>query len=153
MTPSDKREDLDTDAEGQPVEPEQNDSHGTGALGPSDSSDSGSDVRGGRGLAAEVGTGQGLGLDPDPMDMPGDADDRDAGPDLGDAGLDSDSDAGGTGERAAAGRDAPEGSEIGVDHIETAEPPTHGEHPPDRGEDARTPLRARRIRRPPKDGA
>jgi sensory rhodopsin transducer len=127
MGPTDKREDLDTDDEGQPVDPEQNESHGTGALGPSDSSDSGSDVRGGRGLAAEVGTGKGLGLDPGPMDLPGAADERDAGPDIGDAGLDSDSDAGGTGERAAAGRDAPDRSEIGVDHIETVKPATGGE--------------------------
>ena len=64
--------------------------HGTGALGPSDSSDSGSDVQG----AAE---------------------------ELGDAGLDSDSDRNGTGERGAASPDAEvkEGADIGPDHVET----------------------------------
>ncbi len=63
--------------------------HGTAALGPSDSSDSGSDV-------------------------------VNAGPDIGDTDLDSDSDRFGTGERAAADRDtAPtEGADIGVDHVE-----------------------------------
>ena len=63
--------------------------HGTGALGPSDSSDSGSDVQG----AAEA---------------------------LGDAGLDSDSDRNGTGERGAATPDdeVKEGADIGPDHIE-----------------------------------
>ena len=50
--------------------------HGTGSLGPSDSSDSGSDIQGG------------------------------AAADLGDANLDSDSDRNGTGERAAVGHDA-----------------------------------------------
>ena len=66
--------------------------HGTGALGPSDSSDSGSDVNGGT-----------------------------AGPDLGDADLDSDTDSRGTGERAEVGRESVEqdGADIGVDHIET----------------------------------
>jgi hypothetical protein len=44
-----------------------------------------------------------------------------AGPDVGDADLDCDSDAGGTGERAAAGRDTvtPDGADIDVDHVET----------------------------------
>lgn len=66
--------------------------HGTRALGPSDSSDSGSDVQGGSAAA-----------------------------DIGDADLDSDTDAGGTGERAAVGRDngAPDGADIDVDHVET----------------------------------
>ena len=79
--------------------------HGTGALGPSDSSDSGSDLQGAPGLAQE-----GLLLE-----------DGTAGPDVGDADLDSDSDSAGTGERAAAGRDAvaPDGADIDVDHIET----------------------------------
>lgn len=73
--------------------------HGTGALGPSDSSDSGSDVRGGTAPA-----------------------------DLGDADLDSDSDAAGTGERAAVGRDntAPDGADIDVDHVETVPRPLRG---------------------------
>jgi hypothetical protein len=66
--------------------------HGTGALGPSDSSDSGSDVAGGT-----------------------------AGPELGDADLDSDTDSRGTGERAEVGRESVEkdGADINVDHIET----------------------------------
>lgn len=66
--------------------------HGTRALGPSDSSDSGSDVAGGT-----------------------------AGADMGDANLDSDSDRSGTGEVASAGHDtvAPDGADIDVDHIET----------------------------------
>lgn len=65
--------------------------HGTGALGPSDSSDSGSDVSGGG-----------------------------AGAELGDADLDSDTDSRGTGERAAVGRDTTEkdGADIDVDHVE-----------------------------------
>jgi hypothetical protein len=65
--------------------------HGTGALGPSDSSDSGSDVSGGT-----------------------------AGAELGDADLDSDTDSGGTGERAAPGRDTArkDGADIDVDHVE-----------------------------------
>lgn len=92
--------------------------HGTGALGPSDSSDSGSDVQGGSGLAQQVETGlaQGTNEDTEMGTARGTA-----GPDLGDADLDSDSDAGGTGERAAAGRDSVvrDGYDIGVDHIET----------------------------------
>ena len=79
--------------------------HGTGALGPSDSTDSGSDVVGGPGLNRE----DGLPLHQGTSSYP----DRDgagatAGPDLGDADLDSDSDRYGTGERAAAGRDSTE---------------------------------------------
>ncbi len=68
--------------------------HGTAALGPSDSSDSGSDV-------------------------------AHAGPELGDADLDSDSDRFGTGERASATRDTspPEGADINVDHIVDLEDP------------------------------
>jgi hypothetical protein len=63
--------------------------HGTGALGPSDSSDSGSDTTGGQ--------------------------------DVGDAYLESDTDSSCTGETAAVGRDnvAPDGSDIGFDHVET----------------------------------
>ena len=64
--------------------------HGTRALGPSDSSDSGSDL--------------------------GDS----AGPGIGDANLDSDSDRFGTGERAEAPRDeaAEDGADIDADRIE-----------------------------------
>jgi hypothetical protein len=73
--------------------------HGTRALGPSDSSDTGSDVVGGPGLG-----------DLDPLDLDrGTTSDPDragsAGADLGDANLDSDSDRSGTGENSAAGRD------------------------------------------------
>ena len=65
--------------------------HGTEALGPSDSSDSGSDVHGG---GAERG--------------------------IGDAGLDSDSDRSGTGERLGATPDTEfeEGKDIAPDRIE-----------------------------------
>lgn len=100
--------------------------HGTGALGPSDTSDSGSDVRGGVGLAddaalddADLGLDKGMNDDPE-MSMAGGG----AGPDLGDADLDSDSDSNGTGERAAAGRDSatPDGADIGFDRIETGPP-------------------------------
>ena len=57
--------------------------HGTAELGPSDSTDSGSDTRGG------------------PPGVVGGS-----GPGAGDRGLDSDTDRAGTGERASAGRDA-----------------------------------------------
>lgn len=68
-----------------------NKGHGAGALGPSDSSDSGSDTHG----ASPSG--------------PGDTE------------LDSDTDRQGTGERAGVGRDtpAPDGADIDTDHIET----------------------------------
>ncbi|SFU67351.1 hypothetical protein [Pseudoduganella namucuonensis] len=92
--------------------------HGTGALGPSDSSDSGSDVQGGPGLGRQVDSGlvQGTNEDTEYGAAGGTA-----GPDLGDPDLDSDTDSNGTGERAAAGRDtvAPDGADINVDHIET----------------------------------
>jgi|SRR5688572_17436101 len=67
--------------------------HGTSALGPSDSSDSGSDLQGA-------------------LDT--------AGAEIGDDDLDSDSDRSGTGERAAASPDTPvrDGADIGTDHIE-----------------------------------
>ena len=92
--------------------------HGTEALGPSDSTDSGSDVVGAHGLAHDVdrfGLERGTNEDPDESRA---ADT--GGPDVGDGNLDSDSDAAGTGERAAAGRDTPaaDASDIDVDHIE-----------------------------------
>ena len=74
--------------------------HGTRELGPSDSTDSGSDVAGGPGLR-----------DLEPLDLErGGTSEPDqggstAGPDIGDSDLDSDSDAAGTGENIAAGRD------------------------------------------------
>jgi hypothetical protein len=95
--------------------------HGIGALGPSDTSDSGSDVMGGPGLGGDI--------DDEMLDFDrGNTSDIEAGragdtagPDLGDANFSSDSDASGTGERAAAGRDATvrDGADIDTDHIET----------------------------------
>jgi len=79
--------------------------HGTEALGPSDSSDSGSDLVGAHGLAHDVdrfGLERGNNEDPDES-RPA----ATGGPDVGDGNLDSDSDRSGTGERGAAGRDAP----------------------------------------------
>jgi hypothetical protein len=77
--------------------------HGTRALGPSDSSDSGSDLIGGPGLNRDDGLLQPPGTTSDP-DVDGIG--ATAGPDIGDPNLDSDSDRYGTGERAAAGRDS-----------------------------------------------
>lgn len=92
--------------------------HGTGALGPGDSSDSGSDLIGAAGLAGEediLDLGSGTTSDLEASTAGGTA-----GPDVGDADLDSDTDSGGTGERAAAGRDsvARDGADIDVDRIE-----------------------------------
>ncbi|UUX96208.1 hypothetical protein [Aquabacterium sp. J223] len=71
---------------------------GTGVdrLGPSDLSDSGSDLMGADGAVDT----DGIGLDGEDIRR-----ERGAGADIGDANLDSDSDMGGTGERAEAGRD------------------------------------------------
>jgi hypothetical protein len=79
--------------------------HGTEALGPSDSSDSGSDIVGNRGLDHDDGLPLNRGTTSDPDE---DARGATAGPDIGDADLDSDSDRNGTGERGAAGRDSSE---------------------------------------------
>jgi hypothetical protein len=94
------RSTLDTTGEGDQVTQK---GHGTGALGPSDSTDTGSDVVGGPGLDTQDGLPlqRGTTSDPDVDRMP-----TTAGPDMGDADLDSDSDRGGTGERAAVGRDS-----------------------------------------------
>lgn len=107
--------------------------HGTGALGPSDTSDSGSDVQGGSGLAQQIeetNLDGGTNEDVDQGTARGTA-----GPDVGDADLDSDSDAGGTGERATVGRDttSPDGADINVDHIETI--PLTGENGLDEDDD------------------
>jgi hypothetical protein len=91
---------LDHGAESPPVTHK---GHGTAALGPSDSSDSGSDIQGGPGLNRDDGLLSPTGTTSDP-DV--DAELTTAGPDIGDANLDSDSDRNGTGERAAAGRDS-----------------------------------------------
>jgi hypothetical protein len=72
--------------------------HGTADLGPTDSTDSGSDVRGGPGFRDDERLGQS-------HESEGDDSQEGAGPDLGDRDLDSDSDRSGTGERASAGRD------------------------------------------------
>ena len=89
--------------------------HGTGALGPSDTSDSGSDIVGGPGLTQgnNLELGGGTTSDLEAGSAPG--------LDIGDADLDSDSDSSGTGERAAAGRDTSvrDGADIDVDHIES----------------------------------
>ncbi|HZV64786.1 MAG TPA: hypothetical protein VFG03_07765 [Telluria sp.] len=94
--------------------------HGTGALGPSDTSDSGSDVAGGPGLGLDQDESLDLGSGTT-SDLEASSAGGSAGPDVGDADLDSDTDAGGTGERATAGRDtvARDGADIDVDHIET----------------------------------
>jgi len=92
--------------------------HGTGALGPSGSSDTGSDVQGAHGLAHDVDR---FGLDRGTNEDPDESRAADTGgPDVGDGNLDSDSDATGSGERAAAGRDTPvaDSWDIDVDHIE-----------------------------------
>ena len=75
--------------------------HGTSALGPSDTSDSGSDVVGGPGLIEgdAIGLNRGTNEDVDAGAA------RTAGADIGDANLDSDSDSVGTGEHSAAGRE------------------------------------------------
>lgn len=104
-------------------EPDQQPSkgHGTSALGPSDTSDSGSDVQGGLRWAAEgdIGLDKGTNEDQDSGRR-----DHTAGPDIGDAALDSDTDASGTGEVASAGRDSDfeAGSDIDVDRIDYINP-------------------------------
>jgi hypothetical protein len=96
--------------------------HGVDSLGPSDLSDTGSDVIGGPGFATALDDDQTLDLDT------GTTSDNEAsfahdtsGSDMGDPNLESDSDFGGTGERAAAGRDilARDGADIDTDHIES----------------------------------
>ena len=89
--------------------------HGTRALGPSDTSDSASDIAGGPGIIE----GDAIGLDH------GTNEDIDAaanaGRDIGDANLDSDSDSVGTGEHMTAGRDPGTRANRDVlpDHIES----------------------------------
>lgn len=108
--------------------------HTTAALGPSDRSDTGSDVVGGPGsLEGEV-----LGLDRGTTSDAEKARGREtAGGDLGDANLDTDSDSGGTGERREAGRDldALTGSDRGIDAVTGGEGLIGGAPPAD-GEDA-----------------
>lgn len=78
--------------------PDQTKGHGTDTLGPSGSSDSGSDLQG-PGLAGDAGLLLDTGTTSD-MERS-----RGAGHDVGDANLDADTDEHGTGERATAGRD------------------------------------------------
>jgi hypothetical protein len=91
---------LNRTGESQPVI---NRGHGTDALGPSDLSDSGSDVHIGPGAAQDP--SEALPLDHGTTSDVATGARETAGPDLGDSDLDSDTDAAGTGERAAAGRD------------------------------------------------
>ena len=97
-----------------------NKGHGTRALGPSDSSDTGSDITGAPGLAPDDETldlRRGTTSDPEGTSR---SRRKGAGPDIGDENLDSDSDSGGTGERAAAGRDAPPPTDQQLDVIDEA---------------------------------
>lgn len=112
--------------------------HGTEALGPGDTSDSGSDIVGGPGLNEELKHGEGLGLDQGTTSDPDVTygDDVTTGADIGDANLDSDSTASGSGERATVGRDsfAEAGSDIDTDRIvEITESGAFVDAPDDRG--------------------
>lgn len=96
--------------------------HGVDSLGPSDISDTGSDVVGGPGFATNLDDDQMLDLDTGTNADPEASYAHDtAGPDVGDASLESDSDYGGTGERASAGRDTivRDGADIDTDRIES----------------------------------
>jgi hypothetical protein len=92
--------------------------HDTASLGPSGSSDSGSDLIG-PGLAGDAGLDLATGTSSDIEESAG------AGHDVGDANLDSDTDEGGTGEHATAGRDddAGEARDIAPDRIVGSELP------------------------------
>lgn len=106
--------------------------HGTGALGPSDTSDSGSDIQGGPGLVE----GDVIGLNEAGTTSDEERGGRNAGPDIGDAELDGDSDSTGTGERRAAGRDPDEPADLdrGTDRIEGSRgSPSPGAVSPDAG--------------------
>lgn len=94
--------------------------HGIDALGPSDISDTGSDVVGGPGFADALDPDQILDFDSGTTsDLEASHADGTAGPDVGDANFSSDSDMGGTGERATAGRDtvSRDGADIDTDQI------------------------------------
>ena len=96
--------------------------HGVDALGPSDLSDTGSDVVGGPGFASATDPEQTLDFDRGTTsDMEAGHAGETAGPDVGDADFSGDSDRSGTGERAAAGRDAVarDGADIDTDRIES----------------------------------
>ena len=102
---------LDVDGSTPPVTHK---GHGTDALGPSNSSDSGSDLQGPGFYESDADV---IGLDRGTNDDM--AHTGGAGRDVGDTNLDSDTDADGTGERAAAGRDidGEVGSDIAPDHL------------------------------------
>jgi hypothetical protein len=87
---------------------------GTEALGPSDTSDSASDIVGADGAVDADDLDLSSGTNDDVRRAPG------AAADIGDANLDSDTDSAGTGERAEAGRDTlqREAPDIAPDHIE-----------------------------------
>jgi len=96
--------------------------HGVDALGPSDLSDTGSDVVGGPGFATNIDPEQTLDFDGGTTsDLEAGHAGETAGPDVGDADFSGDSDRSGTGERAAAGRDAVvrDGADIDTDHVES----------------------------------
>jgi hypothetical protein len=92
--------------------------HGTEALGPSDTTDSASDITGAPGLIEGDVIGLDRGTNEDP-DIRGSR--HTAGADIGDAELDSDSDSVGTGEHMTAGRDPQTraDNDIRPDHIES----------------------------------
>lgn len=95
--------------------------HGIDSLGPSDISDTGSDVVGGPGFAANLDPDQVLDFDGGTTsDLEASRAGGTAGPDIGDANFSGDSDMGGTGERASAGRDtvAKDGADIDTDRVE-----------------------------------
>ena len=94
--------------------------HGIDSLGPSDISDTGSDVVGGPGFAEALDPEQTLGFDHGTTsDLEESHAGGTAGPDVGDADFSGDSDMGGTGERAAAGRDSvsKDGADIDTDQV------------------------------------
>ena len=93
--------------------PEVDKGHGTRSLGPSDTTDSGSDLLGPGLYETDADT---LGLDASSSESAFAG--TGAGRDVGDGNLDSDTDASGTGERASAGRDDVEpGSDIAPDRL------------------------------------
>ncbi|MES2756991.1 MAG: hypothetical protein V4693_06425 [Pseudomonadota bacterium] len=113
---------LDPDNFPEPPDRSLGKGHGIDALGPSDTSDSGSDVVGGPGFSLSVDNDQMLNLDRGTTSDPESARGGEgAGPDIGDANLDSDSDSSGTGERASAGRDTSvrDGADIDTDQIQS----------------------------------
>ena len=90
--------------------------HDVRSLGPSDSSDTGSDMAG-PGLLDDDQLGLDRGTNEDSEG--GRADVADAGPSVGDLGMDDTSDRSGTGERKAAGKEpnVPDGADIGFDRV------------------------------------